>query len=140
RIISVGRLTEAKDHVNLLKAMKILKDKLNSQGMEMPELLIVGDGELKEQIKSLSFSLNINNNVKFLGIREDISELLAKSDIYVMSSAWEGLSISLIEALASGIPIVATDAGSNNEIIENGVNGVIVPIKDSEALANSLYE
>src|SRR5699024_8251275 len=86
------------------------------------------------------FSLNINNNVKFLGIREDISELLAKSDIYVMSSAWEGLSISLIEALASGIPIVATDAGSNNEIIENGVNGVIVPIKDSEALANSLYE
>ena len=62
-------------------------------------------------------------------IRQDIPELLKESDIYVMSSEWEGLSISLIEALASGIPIVATNAGSNNEVVENNVSGIIVPIK-----------
>lgn len=140
KIIAIGRLTEAKDYGNLLRSMKILNDQLSEFNKSMPKLLIVGDGELKEQIKELSISLKIENNVEFLGIRQDIAELLAESDVYVMSSEWEGLSISLIEALTSGIPIIATNAGSNNEIIEDGVNGLLVPIKDSEALAHGLYK
>lgn len=138
-IIAIGRLTKAKDHENLLNAMKILIDKLNIEGIKAPVLLIVGEGELEKELKEISASLGINEYTKFLGIRQDIPDLLSKSDIYVMSSEWEGLSISLIEALASGIPIVATDAGSNNEIIENEANGLIVPIKDPEALAEGLY-
>ena len=83
--------------------------------------------------------MNLGHIVSFLGVRQDIPELLKESDIYVMSSEWEGLSISLIEALTSGIPIVATNAGSNNEVIENDVSGIIVPTKDPEALAEGIY-
>ena len=139
-IISIGRLTKQKDHENLLNAMKILIDKLNAKGIKVPDLFIVGEGELEKEIKELSTSLGINEHTRFLGIRQDIPDLLSKSDIYVMSSEWEGLSISLIEASASGIPIVATDAGSNSEIIENGVNGLVVPVKNPEALAEGLYQ
>ena len=139
KIVAIGRLTKAKDHETLLNAINILKAKLNCCDMVMPEVLIVGDGELRENIFSLACSLGIDNYVSFLGIRNDIPEILNNSDIYVMSSEWEGLSISLIEALASSIPIVATEAGSNNEIVINGVNGLLVPIKDPRALADGLY-
>lgn len=139
-IISVGRLTKAKDHKNLFKAIKILKEKLTKDELEVPIFLIVGDGELKNELRNLALELNINNSVEFLGVRDDIPKLLAESDMYVMSSEWEGLSISLIEAVASEIPIVATDAGSNSEIVKDGKNGEIVPIKNSQKLAESLYK
>lgn len=138
-IISVGRLTKQKDHKNLFKAIKLLKEKLTKNKIETPKFLIVGDGELKKELKNLALKLKINNNVEFLGIRDDIPKLLSESDIYVMSSEWEGLSISLIEAVASEIPIVATDAGSNSEIVKDGKNGEIVPIQNSQKLAESLY-
>lgn len=139
-VISVGRLTEAKDHKNLFKAIKLLKEKLIKNKIEIPKFLIVGNGELKKELKNLVLKLKINNDVDFLGVRDDIPKLLSESDIYVMSSEREGLSISLIEAVASEIPIVATDAGSNSEIVKDGKNGEIVPIQNSQKLAESLYK
>lgn len=139
KIISIGRLTKAKDYPNLFKALDKLIQKLNKQKMPLPSVNIVGTGELEKELKALTSKMNLDNIVSFLGVRQDIPELLKESDIYVMSSEWEGLSISLIEALASGIPIVATNAGSNNEIIENNVSGIIVPIKAPEALAEGIY-
>lgn len=138
-IIAIGRLTKAKNYENLLTAFKYLLDKLNNNGSMLPKLNIVGDGELRETLIQLVSDLKIANYVEFYGSRNDIPNLLAKSDIYVMSSEWEGLSISLIEAVASGIPIVATDAGSNYEIIENEINGLLVPIKQPVLLANAIY-
>jgi len=139
-IVSIGRFTKAKDYPNLLSAFSLLKSLLENERLDVPNLLLVGDGELRNQIEDEVKEKKLSENVKFLGVRNDISEILKHSDIYVMSSQWEGLSISLIEALASGIPIVTTDAGSNNEIVENNVSGLIVPIKDPEALANGLYK
>jgi len=139
KIISIGRLTKAKDYPNLFKALDILIPKLNKQNLPLPSVDIVGNGEIENELKALTKKMNLDNIVSFLGVRQDIPELLKESDIYVMSSEWEGLSISLIEALASGIPIVATNAGSNNEVVENNVSGIIVPIKDPEALAEGIY-
>ena len=138
-IVAIGRFTKAKDYPNLLSAFSVLKSLLENERLDVPNLLLVGDGELKDQIEEEAKERKLSENVKFLGVRNDIPDLLKKSDIYVMASEWEGLSISLIEALASGIPIVATDAGSNSEIVENNVSGLIVPIKDPETLAKSLY-
>lgn len=140
KIISIGRLTPAKDYKNLFNAIKILEKKLKKDKSKIPEFLIVGDGELEKDLKELSKNLNIDDNVNFLGLRDDIPELLSESDIYVMSSEWEGLSIALIEAAASGIPIIATNAGSNSEIINDGENGMIVSVKNSEVLADRLYK
>jgi len=139
KIISIGRLTKAKDYPNLFKAVDKLIQKLNNQNIPLPSVNIVGTGEMENELKALTKKMNLDHMVSFLGVRQDIPELLKESDIYVMSSEWEGLSISLIEALASGIPIVATNAGSNNEVIENNVSGIIVPIKNSEALAEGMY-
>ena len=139
KIISIGRLTKAKDYPNLFKALDILIQKLNKENIPLPSVNIVGTGEIEKELKALTKKMNLGHIVSFLGVRQDIPELLKESDIYVMSSEWEGLSISLIEALTSGIPIVATNAGSNNEVIENDVSGIIVPTKDPEALAEGIY-
>ena len=139
KIIAIGRLTKQKDFPNLFEALKILKHRMKEENIEIPQVKIVGTGKLEEELKMLSKKMKINDIVRFLGVRQDIPDLLKDSDIYVMSSEWEGLSISLIEALASGIPIVATDAGSNNEIVENNVSGLIVPTKNPKALAEGLY-
>ena len=139
-MIAIGNLKQAKDYPTLFKAMAILKKHLIEEGIDVPKLSVVGTGELEKELKKLVIDYRIEDIVEFLGVRNDIPELLAKSDVYVMASQWEGLSISLIEALASGIPIVVTDAGSNSEIIENGITGIIVPIKDSVALADALFQ
>jgi len=139
-IVAVGRLTPAKDYTNLLNAYSILVSLLEKEEIVFPRLSIVGDGELRKDIESMIRSLGLEKYVELLGVRKDIPEILRRADIYVMSSEWEGLSIALIEALASGLPIVATDAGSNNEIVENGISGLIVPIKSPQELAKGLYD
>lgn len=138
-IIAIGRLTKVKDHRNLIFAFNYLKKRLIKENINIPKLLIVGDGELRNDLVKLTNELNLDRNIKFLGIRKDIPQLLKKADIYVMSSELEGLSISLIEALASGIAIVATDVGSNDEIINHGKTGLLVPKKDPEKMSEAIF-
>lgn len=140
RILAIGRLTKAKDYPNLIEAFYLLKKKLEHEKVDMPKLYIVGYGELEKELRKLVEKYKLQGDCIFLGLRNDIPKLLAESDIYVMSSEWEGLSISLIEALSSKIPIVATDAGSNNEIIDDNLNGIIVPTKDPNKLMEALYK
>ncbi|MDD4108894.1 MAG: glycosyltransferase family 4 protein [Prolixibacteraceae bacterium] len=139
RIIAIGRLTKAKDYPNLLNAFNMLLKKLNEVQVVPPKLLIVGEGELRPEIESLINSLDLKTHVSLLGLREDIPSLLRSSDIYVMASEWEGFSISLIEAMATGLPIIATDAGSNSEIVENDFNGYIVPTQNHHLLSDALF-
>jgi L-malate glycosyltransferase len=138
-IIAIGRLTKAKDYENLILAIAFLKYNLIPNNLYFPKTIIVGEGELRNKLNQMVKEHKLENDIEFLGLREDIPELLRKSDIYVMSSEWEGLSISLIEALASGIPIITTNAGSNKEIIEHEKSGIIVPIKNSHALAEGIF-
>jgi L-malate glycosyltransferase len=139
KIIAVGRLTEQKDHKTLIAAYYKLIHSLKDEHKDLPELNIVGDGVLRPELMRYVSSLGINKHVKFLGVRQDIPELLASSDLYIMSSRWEGFSISLLEALASEILIIATDVGSNNEIIKNGVNGILVEPGNPSHLFEAMY-
>jgi glycosyltransferase involved in cell wall biosynthesis len=79
---------------------------------KVPKLDIVGDGPLKNELAELIKILGLSSHINLLGIRTDIKELLYSHDLFVFSSRWEGLPIVLIEALASGIPIISTDVGS----------------------------
>ena len=138
-IVAIGRLEKEKDYPNLLSAISILKNRLLANAMPLINVNIVGSGSLESELRNLTLKMGLSDIVNFLGTRNDIPELLLSNDIYVMASESEGLSISLIEALASGMPIVATDAGSNSEIVDNGVNGIIVPTKNPEALSDAIY-
>lgn len=138
-LIIIGRLAVQKDHHTLLRAFAILKDRLLKEGITPPVLNIAGTGALKEELMELSGKLELQDYVKFLGVRSDIPELLHENDIWIMSSKWEGLSLSMLEAMASGIPIVATDVGSNSEVIENNINGSLVEKENPEMLAEAIY-
>jgi len=138
-ILAVGRLEPQKDYKNLLLAFKELNILLQNNNVHIPFLNIIGMGKLKQDLIRLAYELKIEKKVNFLGVRDDIPNLLKKNDLYVLSSKWEGLSISLIEALASGIPIVATNVGSNNEIIDNNKNGLLVDPCKPKFLAEAIY-
>ncbi len=126
----VGRLMPPKGHLYLLQAIKILR-------LRYPELrlLLVGEGDLRSELENYCKTQGISENVIFLGSRSDIPEILAVTEIFVLSSLWEGISLALIEAMAAKKPIVATDIPANRELIRNGENGLLVPGKNSEILA-----
>ncbi len=129
----VGRLEKQKGHKYLLQAF--------SQALKkQPKLflIIIGTGSDKEKLEELTNNLSIQDNVKFLGRRTDVAEILQVIDIFVLPSLFEGMSNSLMEAMASGLPIIATNIAENGELIENGKTGILVPPKDSNALAKAL--
>ncbi len=128
--LAVGRLDTPKDYPNLLMAM--------ARSSERNILLIAGDGPLRSSTEQLATQMGVSDRVRFLGRRKDVPDLMAAADAYVMSSAWEGLPMVLLEASAAGVPIVATDVGGNNEIVRNGVSGFLVPAKNSDALADAM--
>ncbi len=127
--IAVGRLFPQKDYDNLLAAFKLLSSKYLQA-----ELLIVGNGPLDKELKEIILKNELSNSVKMLGLRNDIPQLLNTADAYVMSSAWEGQPIALIEAASTNLPIVATDVGGNNTVVRDNINGYLVPPKNSGAL------
>ncbi len=131
--LAVGRLDLQKDYSNLLRAFAKVRG-------AKPEalLLIAGDGPLRPALEGLARTLGVDERIHFLGIRRDVPELMNAADAYVMSSAWEGMPMVLLEASATGLPIVATDTGGNREIVLDGKSGFLVPPKDSEALAQAM--
>ena len=132
-IISVGRLSPEKGHNTLLEAMALLHTH-----QTQARLVLVGEGGsqifLTERIKEL----NLNGFVHMLGTRRDVAELLANADIFALPSDWEGVSIALLEAMAAGLPVVATAVGGTPEVVIDGINGLLVPPHDPEALAGAL--
>lgn len=133
KLIHVGRFSPVKNHNLLIDALKIVSDKKDNV-----KLYLVGDGELRKEIEDKIIRLNLTDKVELLGIREDIPNLLANSDIFVMSSDWEGLPLVLLEALAAGLPIISTDVGGVPDIIENNVNGILVKPNDSISLSKAI--
>lgn len=138
-IIWIGRLVTQKDPVNLLNAYKLLVDRLKSESDEIPMLNIVGDGPMRGELEELVKNLSIGDYVTFWGVRNDIPQLLFDNDLLVMSSKTEGLSIALLEACASGIPVVATDVGGNHEIVEHNKSGLLIEKKNSQMLSDAIY-
>lgn len=131
--LAVGRFEEAKDYPNMLRTFSMIVSK-------KPDvvLLLVGQGSLMEEIKNLASELKLEDKVRFLGVRRDVPDLMNAADAYVMSSAWEGMPMVLLEAGACGLPAVATDVGGNSEVVLNGKTGFIVPQRNPEALAQAM--
>lgn len=127
--ITVGRLNEQKDHQTLLHAISQIDIE------PIPNVLIVGAGPQESQLKELAEGLQINNQVHFIGERNDIPSLLAASDAFVLSSAWEGLPNVVMEAHAAGLPVVSTDVGGVSELVADKETGYIVPEQDPKQLA-----
>jgi len=132
-IISAGRHVEQKDFPTLLRAFaEVQKEK-------EVKLIILGKGPRTAELKSLANELNISHAVEFPGFVENPYSYMSHSDLFVMSSAWEGLPTVLIEALACGTPIVSTDCPSGPaEILEEGKYGELVPVDNPNMLANSI--
>jgi glycosyltransferase involved in cell wall biosynthesis len=136
-VTCVARLMPQKGHRYLLKAMACLIGEL--PGIR---LLLAGDGPLRPELESEVRRLGLDERVQFLGIvtRTQMPELLAQTDVVVLASFWEGLPVALIEAMRAGKPIVATHVGGNPELVTHGVNGLIVPPGNSDALAEALRQ
>jgi glycosyltransferase involved in cell wall biosynthesis len=120
-LIHVGRFTKAKNHKLLIEIMIILKNKYKNI-----KLNLVGDGELFDEINYLVKEYNLSSYVNFLGHRNDIPDLLADNNIFLLTSNWEGLPLVLLEAMAAGIPIISTDVGGVKDIIKHQYNGFLV--------------
>ncbi len=129
----VGRLNPVKDHATLLRAMVPVREAIAGA-----TLVVVGGGALKDSLESLAASLGLGAAVRFLGDRDDVATLLPGLDAFALSSITEGYSISLLEASAAALPIVATDVGGNGEIVQQGRSGLLVPAGDAASLARAL--
>lgn len=132
--LSVGRFNKQKDYPNLFQAISILKNTINKE----VKFYIAGDGELRPQLERLIVDLGISDCVVLLGKRSDIPNLLNKADYFVLSSRHEGLPTVVIEAMACGTFVIATDCGGSAEIM--GDTGILVPPQNSEALAEAIKQ
>jgi glycosyltransferase involved in cell wall biosynthesis len=133
-LLVVGRLATEKGLEYLLEALPRIKCEL-----QVPfRLVLAGTGPLKSKLETITRELGLRRQVSFAGFRRDIGNLLAASDIVILPSLHEGLSIALLESMAAGKAIVTTTIGSNLEVTRNGAAAMLVPAKDSEALATAV--
>jgi glycosyltransferase involved in cell wall biosynthesis len=131
--LAVGRFEVQKDYPNLIQAFSILLKKSPES-----KLLIVGQGPFKSEIEVLISESRIGDSIQLLGVRKDVPEIMNKVDGYVMSSAWEGLPMVLLEATSCGLPVVATDVGGNKEVVINEQTGLLVEPRDPASLSNAM--
>jgi glycosyltransferase involved in cell wall biosynthesis len=138
-VISIGELIDRKNHKQGLEAIALLK----KMGVKNLHYAICGQGILKEELQALSTALGIEEHVHFLGYRNDIVELLKISDLFLFPSIQEGLPKSVMESMAAGLPVIATNIRGNTDLIEDELNGFIVNIGDVNATAlaiEKIYE
>ena len=133
-IVSVGRLHEQKNQELLIRAFAKISDKVEDN------LIIYGQGELREKIEKLIVELKMETRVKLGGIIENVPDAIIGSNLFVLSSNYEGSPNALLEAIALGIPAISTDCpcGGPKEIIEDGENGFLVPVGDVDAMAEKM--
>ena len=130
---AIGRLVPVKCFPMLLEASAMIFDKVPNS-----YLVIVGDGPLGGELKAMVRSRNIADRVKFLGWRPDVPDILKALDVFVCSSESEGMSNTILEAMASGIPVVATAVGGNAELVVDGETGLLVESTDPKILASAV--
>lgn len=132
--LAIGRLERQKDYPTLLRAFAAFAPDRDAV------LWICGQGEQRGELEALCSHLGLDGRVSFLGLRRDVERVANGADVFVMSSAWEGLPLALLEAAATGLPAVVTAVGGNAEVVEAGTSGWLVPAGDPAALAAALRE
>jgi glycosyltransferase involved in cell wall biosynthesis len=131
--VSVGRLVS-------LKGFDVLLEALARTGPGGPDLRILGEGKDLPELEARARLLGIEDRVEFLGFRDDVAEVLSNADAFVLASRSEGLSCSVVEAMAAGLPCVVTAVGGNSELVADGETGFLVPSEDPTALAVKLTQ
>jgi glycosyltransferase involved in cell wall biosynthesis len=132
-LIAVASLVPQKGHSMLIQA-------LPSVLRRFPEVqvLLVGDGHLRQHLLDEATGLGISGRIRFLGLRADVPDLLAISDVFVLPSLWEGLPMALIEAMAAGLPALATDVSGSRDVVVSGETGLLVPAGNVRELEHGL--
>lgn len=132
-IISVGEMTANKNHKTIIKA-------LTSSCLENVHYMIVGTGTCRPWLEEYAVKLKVSDRVHFEGYRKDVDALLHTSDVFVFPSYREGLSVALMEAMAAGVPVVASRIRGNVDLIEDGYNGFLCDPEDAEDFANKIQQ
>lgn len=136
-LLSVGELSDRKNHVVVIEAMKQLVQR-------HPQLryFICGQGEKKQELQQLIRKYHLEDHVKLLGFRTDVAELCQAADVFVFPSKQEGLPVALMEAMACGVPVVCSRIRGNDDLVEDGVNGYFVQKNNSrefERIISKIY-
>lgn len=131
----IARFHPVKDHPMLLRAFANV-----AQACPTADLLLAGEGEGRAKLEALAAELGITQRVKFLGVRKDVPDVLAASDVFALMSVSEAASLTLLEAMATSCPPVVTDVGGNPELVRHGVDGLLVPRGDAQAAAVALVQ
>jgi len=126
--LCVGNLVVAKGHDTLVHAAALAADDIL--------WLCAGDGEERPRIQNLMARLSVLDRIQLMGRRDDIADIMSRSDVLVLPSRSEGLPLALLEAMACGLPVIATDVGGISEVITSGENGILIPPDDPQKLAN----
>ena len=132
---TVGRLMPIKGFEYLIEAFAKFR---RQQGRQESKLVIVGDGPLRAALEQSAENHGLSRDVEFLGMRTDVYDLIGVFDVFALSSLHEGVPIVLLEAMAIGVPIVASHVGGIPEILEDSREAVLVPARDPEALARAI--
>ena len=134
-VANIARFHPVKDQVTLLRAFAEI-----ARQYQNVDLLLVGDGPLRSPLEQLAGSLAINGRVRFLGVRHDVPDILQAVDVFVLTSVSEAASITLLEAMASRVPVVVTAVGGNPEMVHHNVEGLLVPRGDPQATAIAIAQ
>lgn len=134
-IVSIGRLTKQKDHITLLKAFNKIHSNIDCN------LYIIGEGSERRNLEKFIKNNNIDNKVKLLGYQNNPWKFLSKSNLFVLSSIWEGFGNVIVESMLIGIPVISSDCPSGpREILNNGKSGKLFQVGDYNHLANIIKE
>jgi glycosyltransferase involved in cell wall biosynthesis len=134
-VANIARFHPVKDQASLVDAFRTV-----ASARDDVDLLLVGDGPLRPELEAQVERLGLKARVKFLGIRRDVPDVLAASTVFCLNSVSEAASLTLMEAMAARLPVVVTNVGGNPEIVRQGVEGLLVPRHDPQALAVALLE
>lgn len=132
RLVSIGRLSRQKGHGELLQAFASLRQQ------QPAALYLIGTGELEAELRQQCERLGIAAAVHFLGSRDDVYAILPICDMLVLASLWEGFPTVLLEAMALGVPVVATDVSGSRELVRSGETGLLVPPRRPQQLAQAM--
>jgi glycosyltransferase involved in cell wall biosynthesis len=136
QILSVGAISVQKNYDLLIEIAVILKNRLHDT--KMPKFLIAGGGVDLQSMRAQAYDKGVDGHVAFLGERADIADLMAASDLYLNTSRYEGMPVALLEAMASGLPIIATHVAGNSELVEDEGNGLLCPLDAPAAMADAI--
>jgi glycosyltransferase involved in cell wall biosynthesis len=132
-IACIARFHPVKDHHMLIEAFaRVARD------LPDVDLLLVGDGPLRPDLQAQVAAIDLQSRVRFMGVRSDVPEILKAVDVFALTSVSEAASITLLEAMATGLPVVVTNVGGNPEIVRAGIDGELVPRGDAAEMGDAL--